>query len=39
LKATKGDKLKTLKMKMKHATNVMIISGAYDCMKLGEKLE
>jgi hypothetical protein len=24
---------------MKHSTNVMIISGAYNCMKLGEKLE
>jgi hypothetical protein len=39
MKATQGDNLKTLKMKMKHSTNVMIFSGAYNCLKLGEKLE
>jgi hypothetical protein len=39
MEATQGGNLKTLKMKMKHSTNVMIISGAYNCMKLGEKLE
>jgi hypothetical protein len=39
LKATQGDNLKILKMKMKHSTNIMIISGDYNCEKLGEKLE
>jgi hypothetical protein len=39
MKATQGDNLKTLKMKMKHSTNIMVISGVYNCVKLGGKLE
>jgi hypothetical protein len=39
LKATQGDNFKKLKMKMKHSTNITIISGVYNCRKLGEKLE
>jgi hypothetical protein len=39
LKATQGGNLKTLKMKMKHSTNIMIISGVDSYAKLGGKLE